>query len=137
MKSTVNSLDNKVNMWYLCYMTLSVLEPSTLFFQVLWPMLWPHHQIVTVWLITSDPNSNYSKNREMKSKSKEKIKMRKKNEINKIHFLWSWHEANMWCPYCIMLLCFRTFYFLLLSPMINIVTAPLDVTDVTVWQITF
>jgi len=36
-----------------------------------------------------------------------------------------------------MLLCFRTFYFLLLSPVINIVITSSYVTDVTVWQITF
>ena len=46
------------------------------------------------------------------------------------------HEANMWCPCCMILLCSRTFYFLLLSPIINVVTTPSDVTDVTVWQIT-
>jgi len=46
------------------------------------------------------------------------------------------HKANMWCPYCITSFCSRTFYFLLLNSMINIVTTPLDVTDVTVWQIT-
>ena len=46
------------------------------------------------------------------------------------------HEANMWCPYCMMSLCSRTFYFLLSSSVINIVTTPSDVTDVTVWPIT-
>ena len=46
------------------------------------------------------------------------------------------HEANMWCPYYMILLCSRTFYSLLSSFVINIVTTPLDVTDVTVWQIT-
>ena len=43
------------------------------------------------------------------------------------------HEANI-C--CIMSLCSRTFYFLLLSLVINIMTIPLNVTDVTVWPIT-
>jgi len=77
-------VEHKVNMWYPYCIMLFVLEPSTLFFQVLWPMLWPHHQIVTdvtVWLITSDPNPKCSKNR--------KIKMRKKNKINEVHFLQS------------------------------------------------
>ena len=46
------------------------------------------------------------------------------------------HKANMWCSYCMMSFCFRTFYFLLSSPMINVVTTLSDVTDVTVWQIT-
>jgi len=46
------------------------------------------------------------------------------------------HEANMWCPYCITLFCSRTFYSLLLSPVINVVTTPSDVTGVTAWQIT-
>jgi len=35
-----------------------------------------------------------------------------------------------------MSLYFRTFYSLLSSPMINVVTIPSDVTNVTVWQIT-
>jgi len=34
-----------------------------------------------------------------------------------------------------MLFCSRTFYSLLSSPMINVVTTPSDVTDVTVWPI--
>ena len=42
------------------------------------------------------------------------------------------HEANIWCPCCITSFCSRTFYFLLLSPIINIVTTLSDVTDVTV-----
>jgi len=46
------------------------------------------------------------------------------------------HEANIWCPYYITLFCSRTFYFLLSSPTINVVTTLSDVTDVTVWQIT-
>jgi len=46
------------------------------------------------------------------------------------------HEANMWCPCCMMSFCSKTFYFLLLSSVINIVTTPSDVTDVTVWPIT-
>ena len=46
------------------------------------------------------------------------------------------HEANMWCPCCRTLFCSRIFYFLFSSPMINVVTTPSDVTDVTVWQIT-
>jgi len=47
------------------------------------------------------------------------------------------HEANMWCPCCMMSLCSRTFYFLLLGLVINVVITPSDMTDVTVWQITF
>jgi len=46
------------------------------------------------------------------------------------------HEVNMWCPYCMMSFCSRTFYSLLLSPMINAMTTPSNVTDVTVWPIT-
>jgi len=46
------------------------------------------------------------------------------------------HEANMWCSYYMTLFCSRTFYFLLSSSMINVVTTLLDVTYVTVWQIT-
>ena len=46
------------------------------------------------------------------------------------------HEANMWCLYCMISFCSRTFYSLLSSSVINVVTTPLDVTDVTVWQIT-
>jgi len=46
------------------------------------------------------------------------------------------HEVNMWWPCCIMLLCSRTFYSFLSSPMINVVTIPSDVTGVTVWPIT-
>jgi len=46
------------------------------------------------------------------------------------------HEANIWCPCCMTSLCSRTFYFLLLSLVINVVTTPSDVTNVTVWPIT-
>jgi len=42
----------------------------------------------------------------------------------------------MWCPCYMTSLCFRIFYFLLLSSVINVVTIPSDVTDVTVWPIT-
>ena len=42
------------------------------------------------------------------------------------------HEVNMWCPYCMISFCFRTFYSLLSSSVINVVTIPSDVTDVTV-----
>jgi len=42
----------------------------------------------------------------------------------------------MWYSYYMILLCSRTFYFLLLSLVINVVTTPLDVTYVTVWPIT-
>jgi len=45
------------------------------------------------------------------------------------------HEANMWCPCCMMFFCSKTFYSLLSSPVINAVTTPSDVTDVTVWLI--
>ena len=41
------------------------------------------------------------------------------------------HEANIWCPCCMTSFCFRTFYLLLSSPMINVVTTSLGVTDVT------
>ena len=37
---------------------------------------------------------------------------------------WVWHEANMCCPCCMMSLCSSTFYFLLLSPVIDLVTTP-------------
>ena len=46
------------------------------------------------------------------------------------------HEANIWCPCGMISFCSRTFYSLLSSPMINVVTIPLDVTYVTVWLIT-
>ena len=42
------------------------------------------------------------------------------------------HEANMWCPYCMMLFHSKTFYSLLSSHVINVVITPSDVTDVTV-----
>jgi len=41
------------------------------------------------------------------------------------------HEVNMWCLCCITSFCSRTFYFLFLNPVINVVTIPLDITDVT------
>jgi len=41
------------------------------------------------------------------------------------------HEANMWCPCCMTSFYSRTFYFLLYSLMINIVTTSSEVTDVT------
>ena len=40
-----------------------------------------------------------------------------------------WHEANMCCPCCMMSLYSKTFYSILSSSMISLVT------DVTVWQI--
>jgi len=43
----------------------------------------------------------------------------------------------MWYPCCMTSLCSRTFYFFFLSPMINVVTILSDVTDVTVWLVTF
>ena len=46
------------------------------------------------------------------------------------------YEANMWYPCYMMLFCSRTFYSLFLSPIINVVTTPSDMTDVTVWPIT-
>jgi len=46
------------------------------------------------------------------------------------------HEANMCCPCYMMSFCSRTFYFLLSSSVINVVTTPSDVTDVTVWPVT-
>ena len=46
------------------------------------------------------------------------------------------HEANIWYPCYMMLFCSRTFYSLLSSSVINVVTTPSDVTDVTVWLIT-
>ena len=72
-------------MWYPCYMMLFVLEPSTSFFQVSWPILWPHHQIVTdvtVWQITSNPNPSCSKNRKIGKENEKKMKM--KNKIERI-----------------------------------------------------
>ena len=41
------------------------------------------------------------------------------------------HEANMWCPCCIMSFYSRTFYFFLLNSVINVVTILSDVTNVT------
>ena len=41
------------------------------------------------------------------------------------------HEINIWYLCCMILLCFRTFYLFLSSPIINVVTTPSDVTDVT------
>ena len=52
-------------------------EPSTLFFQVPWSVLWLCHQLVTnvtAWLI--NPNPSCSKNRKEKKKKKKKIKMK-------------------------------------------------------------
>ena len=46
------------------------------------------------------------------------------------------HKTNMWCPCCMTSFCSRTFYSLLSSSVIYIVTTPLDVIDVTVWPIT-
>ena len=46
------------------------------------------------------------------------------------------HEANMWCSYYMISFYSRIFYVLLLSPMVNAVTTPSDVTDVTLWPIT-
>ena len=46
------------------------------------------------------------------------------------------HEVNMCYPCCLMSLFSRSFYFLLLSSMINVVTTPSNVPDVTVWLIT-
>jgi len=43
------------------------------------------------------------------------------------------HEANIRYPCCMTSFCSRTFYFLLLNPVINVVTTP---SDVTVWPIT-
>jgi len=60
-------------------------EPSTLFSQVPWSVLWLHHQLVTdvtAWQI--DPNPSYSKNKkEKKKKKKNKIKWKEKikNEV--------------------------------------------------------
>ena len=41
------------------------------------------------------------------------------------------HEVNIWCPCCITSFCSRTFYSFLPSLVINAVTTPSDVTDVT------
>ena len=46
------------------------------------------------------------------------------------------HEANIWYLYYITSFCSKIFYFLLSSSVINVVTTPSDVTDVTVWLIT-
>ena len=62
-----------------------VLKPSTLFPQVSWSMLWPHHQIVTdvtVWPITSNPNSSCSKIENKKIKRKEKLNWKIKFTFN-------------------------------------------------------
>ena len=60
---------HEANMWCLYCMTLSVLESSTKFSQVLWSVLWLCHQVVTdvtVWPI--NPNPSCSKNRKIKNK---------------------------------------------------------------------
>jgi len=44
------------------------------------------------------------------------------------------HEANMWYLCCMTSFCSKTFYFLLLSLIISVVTTP---SDVSVWLITF
>ena len=54
---------HEVNICYPYCIISFVLEPSTPFSQVSWSMLWLHHQIVTVWPITSNPNPSCSKNR--------------------------------------------------------------------------
>ena len=46
-----------------------------------------------------------------------------------------WHEANMCCPCCMMSLYSRTFYSILLSPMISLWLCHWFVTDVTAWLI--
>jgi len=46
------------------------------------------------------------------------------------------HKVNIWYPYCMMSFYSRTFYSFLSSSVINVVTTPSDVTDVTVWPIT-
>ena len=61
-------------------------EPSTSFSQVLWSVLWLHHQFVTdvtEWLI--DPNLSCSKNRKEKEKEKEnKVKWKVKTKVKSI-----------------------------------------------------
>ena len=66
-------VEHEVNMWYPCCITSLVLEPSTLFSQVLWLML---------WLITSAPNPSCPKNRKIRKENKNKIKIKNKIERN-------------------------------------------------------
>ena len=50
-----------------------ILEPSTLFLQVPWSVLWLCHQSVTdVTVLLIDPNPSCSKNRKEKKKKKKK-----------------------------------------------------------------
>ena len=59
-------------------------EPSTLFFQVLWSVLWLHHQLVTdvtAWLI--NPNLSCSKNRKEKKKEEKWNKVKREKIKNK------------------------------------------------------
>ena len=73
-----------------------VLDPSTLFSQILWSVLWLRHQFVTdatAWLI--NPNLSCSKNRKGKGKEKKsRIKWKEKNKIKStvndldIHSIW-------------------------------------------------
>ena len=48
-----------------------------------------------------------------------------------VHLTLNNHVVNMWCPCYMILFCSKTFYSFLSSPMINVVTISLDVTDVT------
>jgi len=76
-------VEHEVNMCYPCCMMSFVLEPSTLFSQISWSMLWSHHQIVTnvtVCPITSNPNPSCSKNRKLKNENKRKRKIKLKTE---------------------------------------------------------
>ena len=57
-----------------------VLELSTSFFLVLWLMLWPHHQMWLMWLITSNPNPRVLKIAKVKNKNKNKYKNEKENK---------------------------------------------------------
>jgi len=81
---------HEVNMCCPCCMTSLVLEPSTLFFQVSWSVLWLCYQVVTdvtAWLI--NPNPSCSKNRKWENKSKRKWKVKRKNKINQVRLLQS------------------------------------------------
>jgi len=75
-----------------------ILEPSTLFSQILWSILWLCHQLVTdvtVWLI--NPNPSCSKNRKEKKKEKEKENKMKRENKNEVYRQRSWHLRPPCC----------------------------------------
>ena len=92
-----------------CYL---VLEPSTTFSQVLWSMLWPHHQMWLMWLIISNPNPRVQK---IKNKLKHKIKKKKKIKKTKSTFCYL-NTLHFHCLSLFLLLfLFLCFLFLFLS----------------------